>query len=468
MGLAILLESGRSSELDFARALRPLSIFGLVHGCHEWLEMFLIIEEHNLQQLQGIHIIDITRILLLVVSFTLLIAFGFFLLVIKPTIKQNLLTFGTIITLWCIGLLLIFHHQISGHEKIIAADVFTRYSLAIPGSILCVWGLITQRKRFINSGMKSFGDDMLFAAIAFGIYGGIGQLFASPSNIFPSQFFNNQTFTNWFGFPIQVLRAIMAFLVAIFIIRSLRAFEEEYKRNIAALQKAQQREQQRLEALRKEMLHRTVKAQETERQRIAKELHDETGQTLTAIGLGLKSLSEMIITKPQEAKEQAKELQQISSQSIIELQRLVKGLHPPQLDDLGLISALHWYIDDIMSRTNININMKADREISNLPSDVRIVLFRIVQEAITNVVRHSEARNVFITLRKLEKYLDLIIEDDGHGFIVSEILNARNGKQSWGLFGMIERAALINGKCDISSAPNKGTMIQVQIPLSYE
>jgi signal transduction histidine kinase len=268
----------------------------------------------------------------------------------------------------------------------------------------------------------------------------------------------------WFGFPIQLLRAAMATIAAIFIIRSLRVFEEANRRRIERLQKAQMQERQRLEATRAELLHRTVKAQESERQRIARELHDETGQTLTALGLGLRGLGTTIQTSPQRALEQARQLEALARDGLVELQRLVAGLHPPQLDDLGLLAALRWYAREIQTRYQLDINVTNLGEPVCLPIEVRTVLFRIVQEAITNIVRHSGADRAEIHLECLPDLTRVTIRDDGKGFDVQSALSAKNETPCWGLIGMRERAALIGGDCQIYSQPGHGTTIQVCVP----
>src|SRR4030065_97047 len=136
-------------------------------------------------------------------------------------------------------------------------------------------------------------------------------------------------------------------MAAFFITRSLRAFEVESNQRIQELRQAQLAEQQRLDELRADLLHRTVIAQESERQRIARELHDETGQTLTALGMGLRGMSEMISTNRNRAIEQANQLEKLAMDGVEGLQRMVAGLHPPPLDDLGLPAALPWYANDI-------------------------------------------------------------------------------------------------------------------------
>jgi signal transduction histidine kinase len=359
--------------------------------------------------------------------------------------------------------------QSTSETRAIAADVYTRYALAIPGAVLTVWGLLIQRRKFIKIGMPGIGRDVLLAAIAFGLYGLIGQLFVSPSIIFPSEYLNSQVFLRWFGFPIQVFRAATATMAAVFIIRSLRAFEVESNQRINELRDAQLAEQQRLEEMRAELLHRTVLAQESERQRIARELHDETGQTLTALGMGLRGMSEMISTNRNRAIEQANQLEKLAMDGVEGLQRMVAGLHPPQLDDLGLLAALRWYVNDIRTRTGITINLLSHGSKPMLSSDVRSVVFRIAQEAVTNVVRHADASKIDIQLDYSTDNIYLRVEDDGQGFITDEILKKKPGKPTaWGLLGMVERASLVGGTCNIYSHPGKGTLIEVNVPIIGE
>ena len=468
MGLAILLEFGHSSKLDFARALRPLIGFGLIHGGHEWFEMFLIIRDRISGPLTAPWILPV-RLTALATSFLFLIAFGARLISGVEKRKLYIGMLSTITAIWVIGLLGVVVNESSSQIRSIAADVYTRYALAIPGAVLTVWGLVIQRRKFIQLGMSSFGQDVLLAAIAFGLYGGIGQLFASPSVIFPSPYINSDVFLRWFGFPVQVFRAFVATMAAVFIMRSLRAFEVESNRRIEELRDAQLAEQQRLDSLKAELLHRTVIAQESERQRIARELHDETGQTLTALGMGLRGMSETIMANRDRAIQQAGQLEKLAMTGVEELQRLVSGLHPPQLDDLGLLAALRWYANDISNRFGININIVNHGVKPKVSSDVRAVVFRIAQEAMTNVVRHAKASQMDIQLDYTEDNIYLRVEDNGQGFDTDKVLKKMPGKPTaWGLLGMVERASLVGGTCNIFSNPGKGTLIEVNVPISGE
>jgi signal transduction histidine kinase len=461
MGFAILLELRYSSESAFARALRPLSGFGLLHGIHEWFEMFLLILGQIVTPW-----INWLRLCLLTLSFLLLVIYGANLVAASNQRRYVWGSIAALTILWIAGALTTYHLASGSRDPLVSVDVFTRYSLAIPGSILTAVGLLKQRRRFIENNMRPCGRDVALAALAFGLYGGIGQLFTAQSNFYPSLYLNADVFLHWFGFPVQVFRAILACIIAVCIIRSLRSFRVETSRQMEALRTAQIAEQSRLEELRAELLHRTVQAQEGERSRIARELHDETGQTLTALGLGLRGLLETIPSNPQRAIEHARKLENLASEGIGELQRLVTGLHPPHLEDLGLLAAVRWYAGEISRRYNIPVSIHSQGEKTEITSETRVALFRIAQEAITNTIRHANASQITINLNCQPSQIFLQIIDDGKGFDVDHVISQKlNGQPAWGLLGVLERAALINGSCTISSNPGQGTSIQVTVPI---
>jgi len=469
MGLAVFLELTHSSELDFSRALRPLAAFGLIHGSHEWFEMFLLIYKHPGEEAIGQWVYTV-RLVLLASSFLMLLTFGALLIQGIFTRKAILVSSLVPCVIWAAGLVWVLNMDMPLTDRQIAGDVYTRYSLAVPGAILTGLGLWIQRKRFIKEGMRWLGTDVTLAAFAFVFYGIIGQIFASPSTIFLAPYLNADVFLQWFGFPIQVFRALMAILAAIFIIRSLRSLEVSRSRNLEMLRQAQLAEHKMSEELRSELLHRTVDAQETERQRIARELHDETGQTLTALGMGLRGLSENIQENPSRAIEQAHQLEGLTTAGIAELQRLVTDLHPPQLDDLGLSAALRWFVGEVSNSTGLNISVISSPQTLNLPLKLRIILFRIAQEAVTNIVRHSLATRSSIQLKRTTQEVQMTIEDNGRGFVFDreKIIKQGQGRTSWGLVGMIERAALVGGTCNISSRLGQGTTIEVRLPIVEE
>jgi signal transduction histidine kinase len=461
MGLAVLLEISHSSQLDFAQALKPLAAFGLVHGAHEWFEMILIVHNLLTGHVEAIWVYYV-RLVMLAVSFFLLVIFGIRLILGPGRKRLKLILLLTIALLWYLGLVFVLNKPLPTREQLIAADVYTRYALAIPGAALTAWGLILQSNTFKKMGMGRFSLDLTIAAIAFALYGGIGQLFVSQSNIFPSGVLNSSLFLNFFGFPIQAFRAVMAIVAAIFIIHSLRVFDEENRSRIQALSEAQKADEKRLNELRSELLHRTVNAQELERKRIARELHDETGQTLTALGLGLHGLAETIPKNPQKAIQQAGQLQSLATNGLANLQGLVSGLHPPQLDELGFVAAVRGYTEELSILSNVHILISGSVNESTMPEAVRLTMFRITQEAINNAVRHADASQVKVLISDDDSEIHLIVMDDGQGFDVENTLQGE-AKKCLGLLGMIERTSLIGGTCQIKSGPGMGTIVEVRI-----
>ena len=461
MGMAVLLEIGRSSQFEFGQALRPLGIFGLIHGSHEWYEMFLIIYPELLQNWSPW--ITASRIILLGASFLMLVVFGARLIVGPENIKSRIFMMAIVTALWLAGLLWVNLQRTTISERALASDVYTRYALAIPGAALTAWGLLIQRRKFGQRGLHTYGRDLAFAVVAFLLYGIIGQLFAAPSVIFPSTILNNNSFMRWFGFPVQVFRGAMAAMIAVFIIRSLRSFEFETNRQFEELRESQLAERRRSEELRAEMLRHTVNAQESERKRIARELHDQTGQILTALGMGLRGLAQTIETNPQRAVIQANQLETLAVNGIQQLQHIVTGLRPPHLDDLGLLAALRWIANDFSQQYHLPIEVTSQGNGIELPDDARIVFFRIAQEALLNVVRHANASLVRVHLEYTEHRTTLTIEDDGEGFDAAIALHTDQKYPNWGLLGMVERSVLVGADLEINSQPGKGTRIVVTL-----
>jgi signal transduction histidine kinase len=415
MGLAILLEGGRGTDPRLRHALRPLAAFGLLHGFNEWLEMFVILELLPFQQ-EALAGWQAFRLALLAFSFLSLAAFGASLLAPDERRRRlSLLVPLVLAAVWGFGLMAMRGRYALEAGLLAVADVWTRYSLAIPSSLLASAGLIAQQRRFRQAGMAQFGRDCLWAAIAFAWYGLIGQLFTQPSPLPPSNVIHQDLFLALFGFPVQLLRGAAAVVASVFVIRFLRSFEVETRRQIAELQANRVREAERREALRGELYRRVVGAQETERQRIARELHDETGQSLTAIGMGMRAVGGTLRTDPEKASQRLRELENLVDRSLNELQRLIADLRPSHLDDLGLPAALRWYAGEVQTRTTLTIVVEVFGEPRPLPGAVNTALFRIAQEALTNVVRHAEAHSARVRLRFGETGIDLQITDDAEG-----------------------------------------------------
>ena len=676
MGLAVWLESGRASRLRLARAMGSLAAFAILHSFHEWLEMFqrlgmLVPDAPAVGQSLALNAV---RVSLLALSFVMLIVFGVRLIHSSGKGRGNersfvMLSLGLLMMIWLLSVLATQRvYNLCLADCILSIDVLTRYILGIPAALLAAWAMILEQRAFREGGMVSFGRDLQVAAIALFIYGVVGQAFPPESVLFPANVVNDALFLDLFGFPVQLFRGLAATVVAIFIVRALRAFELEHQQNLTAARqerlKAQKtalqteeqarRETERLnqqlrtavqdltllfelsrslattldqeelmrkalhkildgvpriqagmilcrdqperptqvivragcdavegdplpalsykrirgvgervlengrpalqskenliwlahsvgteplhfpsqvdagiegqivgvplvaqgrvcgslvlgvdqdapplatrdlslvgtiasqlsiamenamlyeevqerEALRGELYRRIVSAQERERQRIARELHDGTGQMLTGLGLGLKAASERVHDDPEQASQQLVELKNLNAHALQELRDLISDLRPSILDDLGLVPALQAQVKEFQARTGVDAGLMADGHRRRLPSEIETVIFRIVQESLTNVAKHANARHVLVRLIFDLSAVQLIVTDDGCGFDPEEALSAGGGeRRAWGLLGIQERITLVGGGCEIVSQPGKGTTVRAWAPI---
>jgi len=208
---------------------------------------------------------------------------------------------------------------------------------------------------------------------------------------------------------------------------------------------------------------RVQKAREDERTALARELHDELGQTLTAVKLELARATKALAQEPVSSHfvDRLQSLVGLIDIGIETVKRLSSELRPPALDHLGLPSAIRWEAMTFSSRTGIRCHVKATREGTRLATEQQTMLFRIFQEALTNIVRHARASAVYVVLSERARSFELRIRDNGGGITDQAI----NDPRSIGLLGMRERASLIGGVFEIDGRRGKGTVIVVRVPL---
>jgi signal transduction histidine kinase len=207
----------------------------------------------------------------------------------------------------------------------------------------------------------------------------------------------------------------------------------------------------------RDSLQRIVTAQESERRRMARELHDETGQALSSILLGLRRLDDSL---GEEGRAQVAELRDLVVETLHDVRRLAVELRPKALDDFGLVAALERLTDSFGEQTGIAIDFESALPDGRLSPDVETALYRIVQEALTNVVKHAKARHVSVLLTRRDGAVAALIEDDGTGFDPSAV-----GDSSFGLVGMRERIELLDGRLRVESRPGAGATLVVEVPL---
>jgi signal transduction histidine kinase len=231
----------------------------------------------------------------------------------------------------------------------------------------------------------------------------------------------------------------------------------------SALRSAQQRAE--LLAAREQAARTQVEtAREEEQRRIARELHDETGQSLTSLLVGLRALGDAPTLDA--ARAQAAELRRTTRRTLDEVRRLARGLRPLALDELGLVPALEQLASDYSQTRGIAVDVQArGLDATRLPALLEATLYRTVQEALTNAAEHGRAKTVSVVIQRLPGALQAIVTDDGSGFDVEAVLRGPRVR-GLGLPGMRERAALVGGSVTIESTPGEGTTIYVRVPLS--
>jgi PAS domain S-box-containing protein len=225
-------------------------------------------------------------------------------------------------------------------------------------------------------------------------------------------------------------------------------------------------ERKRQEELRTRQIEQVMTAQEEERQRIARELHDETGQSLTALLVGLRTIEgSRTIAR---AVKLAQRLREMAAQTLIDVGRLSRGLHPSILDDQGLSAAVTRHLQEFAELHGIAVDVEVEGLDSEpLPPLVQSTVYRVLQEALTNVARHAGARSASVRLMRDETMVELRVRDDGTGFETRTALGraATGNHRRLGLQGMRERTALLGGSVRVESRPGKGTTITARLPL---
>jgi signal transduction histidine kinase len=206
-----------------------------------------------------------------------------------------------------------------------------------------------------------------------------------------------------------------------------------------------------------------LSAQEEERKMISRELHDQIAQTLTGINVRLASLKTEDTLNNKGLQEKISSTQRLVEKSVDIVHRFARELRPAVLDDLGLIPALHSFMKSFTTRTGVRTSLTAFAAVEQLDTAKRTVLFRVAQEALTNVARHAQASRVEVNIQKLRDRVCMKIKDDGKSFSVERTLHANGGKRL-GLLGMRERLEMVGGSFAVESAPDKGTTILAQIP----
>jgi len=226
---------------------------------------------------------------------------------------------------------------------------------------------------------------------------------------------------------------------------------------------AREREEANLQL--RHLLEKVITAQEDERKRVARELHDEFAQTLTALAMELEAAAHRIPPELGAAKEAVHRTHQRAMQAVEEVRRLILDLRPVVLDDHGLVSAVRWYAERSLEPLGIATTVRTSGLKRRLGVRTEAAVFRIVQEALNNIARHSGGTVAEVRLDRHNGWLEVAVEDNGRGFAPDAVMTSPAGADGLGLLGMRERAALLGGEFSLRAALGRGTKIRLRIPL---
>ena len=226
-------------------------------------------------------------------------------------------------------------------------------------------------------------------------------------------------------------------------------------------------ERRQAEDAREVLRNQLLGAQEEERRRIARELHDQMGQNLTALNVGLKSLLDAD-GRSDKLRNMVQPLQELASQTARDLHRVALELRPAALDDLGLVKAVRNLTTTWSVRCGIEVDLEAKYESKGVSPEIETTIYRIIQEALNNIAKHSGAKRVSLVLRRTADHVQAIIEDDGCGFDVATASAEASDRGGLGLLGIQERLGNVGGSLSMESAPGRGVTLIVRIPVLKE
>lgn len=467
MGLAMLLETRRVPLLAGPRTLHPFSMFFFINGIANWVEVvFFLAAWRGYELTRGFYWL---HFFLLLTSFSYLSIFS--VRAINPIDRKShpaekfVLAGLIVFYLALIVLLVLWQDQTTDQINMLTRII--RYCLAIPGALmaaLALWRVSHAAMAVTNQQLRT---SLRIVSICFVLFG-VSQIFVSISDWFVVNRIAQFEMGDLYVVSLQCARTALALMMTLGLIRVSQLVEDERLRQFDIAEQARLEAMRRIEnelvereSMRRELLRHIVLAQEDERARIARELHDETAQFLTAFSLNLATLQNTI-SDNLKLDGLLESLQNLSKAMAQGIHRMVYDLRPAQLDDLGLAAALQTLADE-KRMTGLDVRFEIDGQFHRLDPIIETVIFRIAQEALTNVVKHAQSPRATLQLHKNSEQVTLRVFDQGIGFEPHQKLS---GKQGWGLVGMRERAESVGGLLQVYSATGEGTLVEVIIPLN--
>ncbi|ABR49370.1 integral membrane sensor signal transduction histidine kinase [Alkaliphilus metalliredigens QYMF] len=439
MGIAAFLQNtSEESSFPLLKCIHYLGFFGIIHGITEWIIMLRITNMVPQYQLNLLLLGTFTNAL----SFAFLWMFGAKLLQKEGKVKLLIeglpwLLFG----LWLMAVIASYmRYQTTSLHWIFIEDTMSRYFIGFPGALISALALYKNAKHMEQLNIVTASLQLKGMAIAFGVYGVLAGVVVKNKQIFPSNIINRENFFNLFGFPVELGRGISAIIITILFVSVIKVFQWEINKKIKRLTK-----------------HQIVS---DERKKMGQELHDVIIQNLFATGLQVENIIEM-----EPNSKFIKDLHYIKNNlnvTITHVRQFIEQVASAkiQIEDLKL--RLTGLVDNFQRVCNIPIELQykiTEVTLGSLSQEKATQIYYIVQEALSNAIKHSEANRITIDIKTTLNTVGATIKDDGKGFGLQQIPKGGH----YGLVSMKERAANVNGLLDIKSN-EKGTRVTITIP----
>ena len=443
VGLAIALQSRQHSRLPLTRSLPFLAIFGIANGLAQWGHVFIPIQATYLPATL-IAAMRFAQVSLLAVSFAALMRFGLQLMTPKPMPQPW--ASGLPLALWLIWEVTLIGSwllRLAPDDTLLTTwEVLGRYLLAGPSALVAALGLRQHIRQEIKPlGLPRIEQFLRMASWSLGALAWLSGLIVPDAPFMPARVLNYSLLEQTVGLPIQVFRSILGLLLAYSVIRAMEIFQIETAQVLEEAERA-----------------RVLMA---DRERIGRELHDGTIQSIYAAGLMIESAAYLIDDSPDEAKDKLAQVMKSLNNTIQDIRRYIFDLRAgPEIETADLGQSLGQMLRDLRINTLLSVDLTVEGEDpQRLTSERRQHILRIVREALSNVARHAQAKRVAVRLQWGVDSLHLRIADDGIG--LSQV--PKDGKGQ-GLRNMRERTMLLGGKLTIDGRPGHGVVIDLEVP----
>ena len=292
----------------------------------------------------------------------------------------------------------------------------------------------------------------------------VGILFLVALNQLGPAHYVHEAYGEWAHYGLEILfYGTTGPLVMWFTLRAVRKWVEQKDQAEAEVYRLNDELNQRIDE-RTRVLQQIIKVQEDERKRIARELHDDFAQMLTALTIHLETALQSLPPPMALLKEHMIRVQDLTATTLDQTHRWIQDLRPRVLDDLGLVPAIRWYATSRLEAMGVEVHLDVGSFRWRLPSELETALFRTIQEGLNNIAQHALAKHTLVRLTSDDSRIIAEIEDDGVGFDLQELHGVHEGMRGIGLLGMRERMSLVGGQLGINTGPGGGTRIHIEVP----